>query len=183
MRRAKAGYKNRNQRTADLARQDEAGMWYVDARNRRQNAKVMLDTLPDLSPALEEYRRNINEIANIAQRRSVRLILLTQPVLWDKDLDKSLEDLLLFGGTTRDFLQRGSDTYYSTRALAAAMDKYNDTLLSVCRTRQLECIDMASLLPKDTTVFYDDAHFNEPGAEKVASVITTYMLRHPPFAK
>ncbi|KIX12937.1 hypothetical protein X474_16690 [Dethiosulfatarculus sandiegensis] len=26
------------------------------------------------------------------------------------------------------------------------------------------CLDLAELLPKDTTVFYDDCHFNEGGA-------------------
>jgi len=40
-------------------------------------------------------------------------------------------------------------------------------------------LDLASLLQKDTTVFYDDVHFNESGAEKVSNIIAQYFFNSP----
>ena len=51
----------------------------------------------------------------------------------------------------------------------------------VYQARKVECIDLAPVLPGDTTLFYDDVHFNESGAEKVAEVLAQYILYRPPL--
>jgi hypothetical protein len=61
------------------------------------------------------------------------------------------------------------------------MDLYNGALLNLCRQYKLECYDLASFVPKDTSVFYDDAHFNESGARIIAQLISNYLLSTPPF--
>ena len=61
------------------------------------------------------------------------------------------------------------------------MGMYNETLLTVCRNRRIECIDLESSLPKDTTVFYDDVHFNVSGSRKVAEIVSNYLLGTSPF--
>ncbi len=66
--------------------------------------------------------------------------------------------------------------YYTIEALRAAQAAYNDALLEVCRDRELACIDLAAALPQDETVFYDDAHFNESGARRVANVVARSLL-------
>ena len=54
------------------------------------------------------------------------------------------------------------------------VDAYNRAMIEVCRDEGVDCIDLASLLPKDTSVFYDDFHFNIPGCEKIANILTRY---------
>ncbi len=105
---------------------------------------------------------------------------MTQPVMWKPGLSKPLNDLLWLGGIG-NFQQEEGKEYYSVEALAIGMRMYNENLLKTCQMRQVECFDLASLLPKDITVFYDDAHFNESGAEKVAEAIAQYILQHKPF--
>jgi hypothetical protein len=61
------------------------------------------------------------------------------------------------------------------------MALYNQRLLEVCRSRDIDCIDLASFVARDTTTFYDDCHFNEAGAEKVADIIASHILTLPPF--
>lgn len=61
------------------------------------------------------------------------------------------------------------------------MAAFNDTLLNVSQNRHLECVDLASMLEKDTIVFYDDAHFNESGSQKVAMILSEYLLKKQPF--
>jgi lysophospholipase L1-like esterase len=159
--------------------QDEAGKMCVTWREHRRNAPAIRDTLPDLSSALEEYSRNINALIDLAEDNSVRLIFLTQPVLWKPDLPQELNDLLWFG-SVGSFRESGNE-YYSVAALATGMSMYNETLLDTCQKRRVECFDLASLVPKDTTAFYDDAHLNEGGAEMVAEVLAQYMLQRDPF--
>ena len=66
--------------------------------------------------------------------------------------------------------------YYSVDALATALGRYNETLLAVCATARIDCMDLDAKLPKDTTVFYDDVHFNEAGARQVAMTVVAHLL-------
>lgn len=167
--------KNTKLRMSNRYNQDKAGNIYITWREHRQKATQIRDDLPDLSSALDEYARNINKIIDIAQEKSLRLILVTQPTIWRPDLPPSLNSLLWFGGIG-DF-QNGGKPYYSVTALEKGIKAYNDTLIRICWERQIECLDLASILEKDTTVFYDDVHFNESGARKVAEALSGYMLR------
>ncbi len=78
--------------------------------------------------------------------------------------------------------QPGHKSYYSAEALAQGMDLYNQTLLKVCNQRQIDCLDLAAVIPKKTTAFYDGVHFNEHGSALVAEAIANYFLNQPPFA-
>ena len=160
--------------TRGIIEEDDAGESYIQRRAERKTRPIR-ENLPDLSLSLAEYERNINTIIDSAQEHQVRLILMTQPTFWRNDLTQAEKNLLWFGwGPEREF-------FYSLEAMIQGMAAYNEKLLEVCRQRQVECIDLATLLPKDTTVFYDDVHFNESGAERVAKVVADYLLRHEPL--
>ena len=159
---------------AKVSVQDEAGESYRTWREHRRQAAEIRDTLPDLTTALDEYTRLITEIAQVAQEKSVRLILVTQPTLWWEGLPVNLERLLWLGGIG-DFMNVAGKPYYSVAALAKAMDLYNDRLRQVCATAHVECLDLARDLPRDDSVFYDDAHFNENGARLVAERIKAFL--------
>ncbi len=163
------------QTAKDIDIEDEGATAMVSRRALRKNASIIKDELPDLSFALAEYERNLNTLIDIAQAHHTRLILMTQPTLWQADLSPAEQDLLWFGwGGDREY-------YYSVTALAEGISRYNQTLLTVCKQRQIECLDLANLLPQDTTIFFDDVHFNESGAEQVAKSIADYLLDHEPF--
>lgn len=67
--------------------------------------------------------------------------------------------------------------------LQRGLDSYNEIMLDMCKERNAECLDLASALPKDKSVFYDDVHFTEVGARLVAEEIATYLLSKPPFQR
>ena len=62
------------------------------------------------------------------------------------------------------------------------MDRYNQTLLDLCVVEGLECFDLATVVPKDITAFYDDVHFNENGSWIVADSLSEYLLSTSPFS-
>jgi GDSL-like Lipase/Acylhydrolase family len=158
--------------------QDEQGGFYVQMREKRQSAVEIVDRLPDLGPALGEYRRNLNAIIDMAQARNIRILFVTQPYLWKSRMTTEEEKLLWIGWIESLKARR----YYSARALAEGMDRYNRVLMAVCRERGLECIDLAGRLPKDTTIFVDDVHFNENGSLRAAEVIYGYLKAAKPFS-
>jgi len=160
--------------------QDGAGKNLETWREHRRRATEIRTQLPELTPGLEAYANNINQLINIGKQKSVRLIFMTQPTMWKPGLSEELNSLLWLGGVGDIWSESGKPYYYSVEALANGMKQYNDLLLRVCRQRGIESVDL-SYLAKDTTVFYDDVHFNESGARKVSSVLASYFLGHYPF--
>lgn len=161
--------------------QDEAGKWYEDRRRKRLDSEK-INTIPDLSLPLKQYQININKIINIAREKSIRLLFLTQPSMWRKDLS-ARENNLLWAGAVGSPFDNNVTKYYSAQPLSIMMKKYNNILLENTSKFGVECIDLASILPKDTTVFYDDFHFNEGGANKIARIIADYLIHTKPFNK
>jgi hypothetical protein len=160
--------------------QDTEGRVYSQWRNNRKNASEIIDSLPNLQPALDEYRRNLDAIVTLANEYDTRLILMTQPTLWRDDLPDKDRDLLWLGGIG-DFMTRAGRPYYSVGALAQAMLRFNETLLGVCEDRNVECVDLAARIPKDASMMYDDAHFTELGSRTVAQVIAEFLQQSPPY--
>ncbi|MFP5285191.1 MAG: GDSL-type esterase/lipase family protein, partial [Thermoanaerobaculia bacterium] len=166
---------DRRLRTEGTA-QDPTGRVYETWRRRRQEAKALRTELPDLEPALKEYAANLRAIADTASQHGARVVLMTQPALWREDLPENLQNLLWMGGVGR-FQEEGGHEYYSAGALASAMTAYNRTLLEVCREIPgALCVDLAASIPRDTTAFYDDVHFNEAGSRRVARVVADHLL-------
>lgn len=157
--------------------QDEAGNMFVNLRKLRKGASEIVEYLPDLTSGLEEYKKNLNVIIDMAKHQSVRIIFLTQPSLWKKDMTEQ-EKALLWYGWIESFK---SKRYYSEIALMRGMQAYNNALLQVCQARGVECIDLAKMLPKNSAIFYDDVHFTDNGSLMTADIIFKYLNKRPPF--
>jgi lysophospholipase L1-like esterase len=148
----------------------------VATKERRAAAAVV--PLPNLDTALNEYRGRILSLAQRCRDLEMRCLFVTHPALWRGDLSPADQRLLWFGWVGGWEHPKG---YVSAADLARAMDAYNSTLLDVCRQEGLECYDLAPNIPKDTSAFYDDVHFNEGGARLVAQYLAQYLLSGPPF--
>jgi lysophospholipase L1-like esterase len=159
--------------------QDETGNLFVNLRNLRKGALEIVEHLPDLTSGLEEYKKNLNAIIDIAQSQFIRIVFVTQPSLWKQDMTEKEKDLIWNGWIESPKSKR----YYSEIALMRGMQAYNDTLLQVCKARGVECIDLAIVLPKDSTIFYDDVHFSDKGSLMTADVIFKYLSKNMPFLK
>ncbi|MCA8955183.1 MAG: hypothetical protein KDC87_03860 [Planctomycetes bacterium] len=165
------------QRTHDMV-QDDCGKFLIDARRTRAAAD-RLDRLPELAAALDEYRRNLTEIAHCAKRHRVRLVLLTQPHLYQAGIPAPHEAALAFGWTPPST----RPTYFTARVLAQGLDAYNRTLREVCTATGVECFDAATALPKDLAVMYDDVHFTDEGSRRLGEALARHLLRGAPYAK
>jgi lysophospholipase L1-like esterase len=143
---------------------------YNEKRKRRRNASIIIDQLPDLQDDLRRYRNALQSFAEIASKSDIRVVFLTQPTLWKEDNSQYEKNLMYFGET------RSANSYYSVDVLHRGIKLYNSTLINFCREQGYAYIDLAKEIPQDTTVFYDDCHFTEAGAEKIAEIISHYFL-------
>lgn len=152
--------------------QDDRGAIYKTWRNKRQQATQIIDTLPDLTAALEEYGKNLQLIYNQTRLQKIKLVLVNQAALY-KDTMSAYEQNLLWMGGKGDFQGKGPNAYYSPAALNKALQLYNTRLKQFCAGKaDVVFIDLSAQLPRDTSVFYDDCHFNERGAQQVARIIS-----------
>ena len=134
--------------------------------------------LPDLQNGLAEYRSRVLALAGQCRDLAVRCLFLAQPNLWRPDLAPGERQLIRGGPVGRWWKRRG---YASIEDLTRAMGAYNRVLLDVCEENHLECYDLASVIPQNSSVFYDDVHYNENGARVVANRLADYVLAREPF--
>ena len=158
----------------------ETGEVYVGWRERRQNPGAILDELPDLEPALEEFRANLTTCVRAARERGLRVLLLDQPAIWRADLEPELVRLLWMGGIG-EYYRLDRPTYYAPGALAEGMDRYNAVVREVAEAEGVEFLAVDPVVPKDGTAYYDDVHYTEEGSRVVAAHVAEYLLARPPF--
>jgi hypothetical protein len=161
---------------------DRGGEFVARARDHRRQATSFLEELPRLSEGLSLYESSLNVIVDVALAADRRLVFLTQPTLWREGLTAEENRSLWMGGPRFDRLAPGAE-FYSVRALADGMARYNQTLLRVCRERGVECIDVASRLPRDGATFWDDAHFTVEGSHFLGKLVADYLGAREPLAR
>lgn len=145
----------------------------VKIQEIKQRSK-MRPTIPDLTLAKQEYRKNLEELILLGRKFGVRMIFMTQPSLYAKKFLTDAETkALLFGyvGKPPDIKE-----YYSPNAISEGLEKYNTITKEVCRENSIECVDLAQQLSPDLGTFYDDYHFTILGAERVAGLLANYLL-------
>lgn len=151
--------------------QDPAGAWYDVQRRRRKRllAQDTITTVPvDLETKLAAYRSNVVAIIELCVQQNQHVIFVTQPTLWHKEMPDELADLLW---------QHTEAGAHAPEVLAEIISAYNAALQSVCKKYHVPCIDLAAQLPKDTSVFYDDCHFNVSGCDTVATILCEFLDR------
>jgi hypothetical protein len=177
----RARRRSSNDLSAYYLAQDDTGSVIERWRENRRKAAHVLAELPDLAPFLATFRANLKTISVIARKHGTRLVLMTQPVLWRAGLGEAEERLLWMGGVG-EFMREPGHDYYSAEALGEAMRRFNAVTLDVCREEGLTCVDLASQIPADTSVFYDDCHFGWQGSEKIAQAAAAKVAAEAPFA-
>lgn len=159
---------------------DDVGRAVQRWREQRRNAAAILDRLPDLTPGLTDYQRNLEYILDAVEKRKKRIVLVTQPSLWRADLTAE-EQALLQSGYKGLRGQNPKREYYSVAALERGIAEFNRLLQAIAQRRGVECIDLAARLPRDSSLFYDDVHFNEKGSARVADLLFEVLSEEPPY--
>ncbi len=130
----------------------------------------------DIPAAVEAYGKRIDAMCQAAKDRGVRLILVTQPVLWADYLSEQGNRRL---NLARVHPMKRAWEYLEAPNLAEAMDQYNEKLIDVAEQTDTEYFDAAIDMSGDVKYFYDDYHFNESGCAKFAKLFADWFAEHP----
>jgi hypothetical protein len=154
--------------------QDDNGNSINQWRFNRTHASDVRGILPDMTTALREYERNLELIRQEAKKQELDLIFITQPTIY-KDSMSEFEGRVLWMGGVGAYQKQPGHAYYSAKALKLGMDLYNETLIRFCTDNYIQYFDAANKLKSDTSIFYDDCHFNENGAREMAKYLNNIM--------
>lgn len=148
--------------------EDAAGDVYRRRRELRAKADQSSNP-PDISGCLAEYADNLRALVAVCQKRNVRVVLTTQPTLWQDNMADGERALLWFG-------QLPDGRYLSVEQLRRGMDRYNEVVRAVCRETGAELVDLTEL-DGDSSSFYDDCHLTEMGARRVAELVAAGLAK------
>ncbi len=158
--------------------QDAKGEVYSRWRKNRQTAKEIIDTIPlHFETALEKYSENISDIIALVKKEKKRIIFITQPVLWSDSISHR-SNAQCWMGWLKGNQYNNDGRYYSIPVLTRMMEKYNQRTLEVCTKTNMPIYDLASVMGADTSVFYDDCHFNDTGARKMSNAIADFVFNN-----
>lgn len=128
------------------------------------------DSLETILPSLYVFKNNIKRIIDISTKEDIKIIFLTQPMLYD---DNEYWDGILGYSfwLKRQKLSISACEYWKMLKL------FNETLITICKKRNIPCFDLSSNIPHSTDYFIDCAHFSEAGAELVAKELFDFIKK------
>jgi len=119
---------------------------------------------------LVPYRENLQSIIGLARAHHVKLVFMTQATTWNSSVDPRTDDWIW--GTYKDGVT------YRTDLMDSAMNAYNNALREVAIPNNVPVFDLALLMPKSLDYFYDDCHFNIPGAKKAGDLLGAFLIEN-----
>jgi lysophospholipase L1-like esterase len=125
--------------------------------------------LRDALPSLAEYDRNIQQIIDIGNALGVRMLFMTQPMLYSEE-PYWRDKLGIMYWVHDSGVRYSAATYWKMLAL------FNGDLITICRNNGVPCYDLAAVVPHSDRYFYDIVHFNDNGARLVAQKTAEFIL-------
>lgn len=146
---------------------------FIDNGRITRKKSTIINEMPDLNKYLNKYEENINAFIDIAKENKVQIVFMTQPTIYNTGMNESQRDMVSFG-------KKGKvgNEYYAINILKSVIDSFNYSLTSVCQNRNIQIIDLCRYLPKDTSIFFDDCHFNRGGNKEVANIIYEHLINN-----
>lgn len=120
------------------------------------------DRLRKQKPYLVAYRERLEKLADACISNHIVPVFLTQPCLYGPGTD-SLTHVNLMEAKVEEGMN--GELLYRLLAL------YNNQVKAVCREKKLTCIDLAAEMPRNSLYYYDQSHYTNEGAERIAHIV------------
>lgn len=129
--------------------------------------QASLPTRPDdvqaTATGLAHYARNVTSLAGICKEHGIEVLFTTQPGMFPAE--PTPEQLQVYWGC-----HTGSHSI-SPQNFMAMLATANAHLREICDARGYACVDLDREVPEGLEWFYDQVHFNEAGARRVAEAL------------
>jgi lysophospholipase L1-like esterase len=151
------------------ALEDPDGKAYALRREMRRKGPLLQEPVA-LDPAFERaYREHLEWCVGSIQRRGATPVLLTQPTLWATEDARALERCWF--GWVDALPWEGPSGYVDLAVLREVLSRLNSATRAAAATTGALLVDLERQLDGDASAFYDDCHFTESGAARVAEEV------------
>jgi lysophospholipase L1-like esterase len=133
---------------------------------RMRESVPVSDERPRLD--LQAYANNLRTIMGSSQAHKVRLIFMTQQTTWNSPVDPAAKSW--------QWMRYRNGVNYREDYMNDAMESLNDQMRRIAAENSILLYDLARSMPKSLEFFYDDAHFNEKGADTAATELAALIL-------
>ncbi len=114
----------------------------------------------------EAYAETLREIARLCREHAVQCVFATQPTGYQHGISSEFKQS--FGMTSTDKYKESTLSFDSMVHLAKL---YNDHLIAFAAEEGFPLCDLAAVLEPSFANYYDEMHFNEAGARRVAAYL------------
>jgi lysophospholipase L1-like esterase len=114
---------------------------------------------------LSAYKTRIDSLIKLCRTNGIEPIWLTQPSLYGDYTDP---DTML---NMKNKAVPGSSPATNYELADKILEKYNDVIRSF--SGNIKVVDLAKLMPKKTSLYYDNIHFTNKGAAEVGRILAT----------
>jgi len=117
---------------------------------------------------LPGYEQRVLELVRTARKNGIEPVLITQPMLAGEGIDAE----------TGANLATARISNLNGRVVWKTLELYNDVVRAVGGSENVFVIDLATQLPKDSSLFSDFYHFTNVGAAAVGSIVSAGLCEH-----
>ncbi|MEO6314790.1 MAG: SGNH/GDSL hydrolase family protein [Chitinophagaceae bacterium] len=111
---------------------------------------------------LQAFKKRLYHLTAACYKMNILPVFVTQPLVFGNGT--------LHGGNPAiDFHVFNNDE--NGQLFWKKLTLFNDVTTKVSQEEKIHCIDLATLMPKDTLYYYDSMHYTNEGAEKVSRII------------
>ncbi len=122
---------------------------------------AIMERLQEESRFLGAYEKRLREIAEICKNADIKLILVSQSILYSDEED-------LYSNSYLGNLKTGN---INGKTRSYILKLYNKTAFEIAGELGIPFINLAARLPKDSRFYYDGYHFTNDGADMAAGII------------
>ena len=147
----------------------------VRRKREMRAAGTHLDQLPDPTPMLERYRKNLTRLIELSKAKAERVLVIRTP--WF-DRDPSTEEAAAFwnlglGNPGKEQVERYL-SYPTARRLLEEMDRVT---VEVAEAQGVEHVNIRPHLDHSLETFYDEFHLTPAGCQRMGEVVAKAIVR------
>ena len=103
---------------------------------------------------------------------------MSQPSLYNKKLENSEMGTLWFGKYLCNMNDSLGKVYPSTLSMKTALDSFNFAVREIADKGDSYFFNADSIIPKNSTYFYDDVHYTNSGATLLGKSLYDYIVKN-----
>jgi hypothetical protein len=153
-----------------LERQQNVGAWLVRARTMRARARELREDVPDPSPMLDAFERDLRLGIELAARYADRVLVLRP--MWYRRLTLTVEEEARFWHGGAGWVQSQEvSTFYSHESWYRLMTLLDERTVRASAALRVQHVDPLATIEPSFQHLYDHAHLTPAGAARLAEVV------------